>query len=256
MLDTHYHLDQLDDETLHRLMEEAAEIRNIIAPATGLHSLERLLRIKNQYNERVEIGAGIHPEREMNGEIREEKKNIIQWIKENPSKIRAIGEVGLPYYSLENKQPNAIPEIAWEILYDFLAVVSKLKLPVILHAVHTMAQPCLEAVKQHNIEKAVFHWLKAPDEVVHQIVDSGYYISVTPEVVYRERDQHLVRLVPIEQLLLETDGPYPHQGIYEGKLTHPLWIRDSIQAIAGIHGKLEEEIEQVTTQNALRFFFS
>ena len=77
-----------------------------------------------------------------------------------------------------------------------LALAARYDLPVALHAPHGAAVGALEALKRHGIERAVFHWHKAPAEVTRAIVDAGYFVSVTPEVVYRERDRDLVERVP------------------------------------------------------------
>src|SRR5439155_30982 len=80
-----------------------------------------------------------------------------------------------------------------------LALASRWDLPVALHAPHGAAVGALEALKRHQIERAVFHWHKAPAEVTRAIVDAGYLISVSPEVVYRERDREMVAAVPLDE---------------------------------------------------------
>src|SRR3989442_15477060 len=86
-----------------------------------------------------------------------------------------------------------------------LRLASRWDLPVALHAPHGAAVGALGALRAHGIERAVFHWHKAPADVTRAIVDAGYYVSVTPEVVYRERDRELVARVPLEALLVESD---------------------------------------------------
>lgn len=252
MIDTHYHLDQLKTEELRDLLLE--DLEWVVAPSMGYDSLMRLLAIKEKANDKVRVAAGFHPERPLTVDVRREVDRLLQWVESHSEDICAIGEIGLPYYSLEKKSPQEIPAMYWEILDDFLEVANTHKLPVILHAVHAMAEPCLQACQRKGIEKAVFHWLKAPEEVVKKIVRQGYHVSVTPEVCERERDQQLVRNVPISQLLLETDGPWELQGKYKGKLPRPAWILDSIHTIAEIVGSSVEEVKEKTEQNARSFF--
>ena len=95
---------------------------------------------------------------------------------------------------------------AW--LDRMLALAARYDLAVVLHAPHGAAVGALEALGRHGIERAVFHWHKAPAEVTRAIVDAGYFVSVTPEVVYRERDRDLVERVPLESLLVESDAPW------------------------------------------------
>jgi TatD DNase family protein len=81
----------------------------------------------------------------------------------------------------------------------------------------------LEALKRHRIERAVFHWHKAPIDVTRAIVDAGYFVSVTPEVVYRERDRELVEQVPMTSLVVESDAPWKYEGEFGGSPSGP-WV--------------------------------
>ncbi len=104
-----------------------------------------------------------------------------------------------------------------------LALAARYDLAVVLHAPHGAAVGALEALKRHGIERAVFHWHKAPAEVTRAIVDAGYFVSVTPEVVYRERDRDLVELVPLESLLVESDAPWQYGGEFTSLPSGP-WL--------------------------------
>src|SRR5207244_12086677 len=85
-----------------------------------------------------------------------------------------------------------------------LRLASRWDLPVALHAPHGAAVGALGALRAHGIERAVFHWHKAPADVTQAIVDAGYYVSVTPEVVYRDRARELVAQVPLDAVLVES----------------------------------------------------
>jgi TatD DNase family protein len=102
-----------------------------------------------------------------------------------------------------------------------LDLAMRWNLPVALHAPHGAAADALEALKDHGIEHAVFHWHKAPAAVTRAIVDAGYLVSVTPDVVSRDRDRDLVTGVPLESLLVESDGPWPYGGEFEGLESGP-----------------------------------
>ena len=81
----------------------------------------------------------------------------------------------------------------------------------------------LHALKAKGVERAVFHWHKSPLDVTRAILDAGYLVSVTPEVVYRERDRELVEAVPLESLLVESDGPWPYGGSSRAWRRAPGW---------------------------------
>ena len=96
-----------------------------------------------------------------------------------------------------------------------------------LHAPHGVAGDALQALRHHRIERAVFHWHKATAEVTHAIVDAGYFVSVTPDVVYRERDREMVAGVPLDALLVESDGPWQYGGEFEGTESGP-WLASRV----------------------------
>src|SRR5215510_3300335 len=120
----------------------------------------------------------------------------------NHSRLVALGEIGLPWYCL-GQSPDAAEVLVRGRgrLRRLLDLATRYDLAVILHAPHGAAATALEALKRRGIERAVFHWHKAPAEVTREIIDAGYFVSVTPEVVYRDRDRELVEAVPIESLL-------------------------------------------------------
>ncbi|WP_050946914.1 TatD family hydrolase [Parageobacillus thermoglucosidasius] len=82
------------------------------------------------------------------------------------------------------------------------------------------------------IKKAHFHWLKAEPTLIEEIAACGFFISVTPEVCYRQRDRKLLSHVPIGQLLLETDGPWPFAGPFADVSTTPLLLCHSLREVS------------------------
>ncbi|MFP7485239.1 TatD family hydrolase [Priestia filamentosa] len=79
--------------------------------------------------------------------------------------------------------------------------------------------------KHIRLRKRIFTGLNKGDEQTTQhIINAGYYVSVTPEVCYRKRDQELVKRIPLSQLLLETDGPWPFQERFAHCETSPLLL--------------------------------
>jgi TatD DNase family protein len=90
--------------------------------------------------------------------------------------------------------------------------------------------------------------------VTRAIVDHGYYISVTPEACYRQRDRELVAAVPLANLLVETDGPWPYGGEFEGRLTEPAFLGRLIEEIALIKGGTRHDVEDQVTHNTRAVF--
>ena len=151
-------------------------------------------------------------------------ERVEQQVGEHHGHIVGIGEIGLPWYSLSGAaDPASLMTLGRARLDRMLALAARYDLPVALHAPHGAAVGALEALKRHRIERAVFHWHKAPPEVTREIIDAGFFVSVTPEVVYRERDRELVARVPIESLLVESDAPWRYDGEFASLSSGP-WL--------------------------------
>ena len=135
-----------------------------------------------------------------------------------------------------------------------LALAARYDLPVALHAPHGAAVGALEALKRHRIERAVFHWHKAPAEVTRQIVDAGYFVSVTPEVVYRERDRELVLQVPLGSLLVESDAPWKYGGEFATLSSGPWLAARVAEEVAKLKQLPVDDTMLELTSNTCRLF--
>jgi TatD DNase family protein len=171
------------------------------------------------------------------------------------TRIVAVGEIGLPWYSLEGASDAAsLMTRGHARLERLLAVAARYDLAVALHAPHGAAVGAFEALKRHRIERAVFHWHKAPAEVTRAIVDAGYFISVTPEVVYRERDRELVEQVPIGSLLVESDAPWKYGGEFADGPSGP-WVAARVaEEVAKLKRLPVEDTMNELSSNTCRLF--
>jgi TatD DNase family protein len=85
-------------------------------------------------------------------------------------------------------------------------------------------------------------------------VDAGYFVSVTPEVVYRDRDRELVELVPLESLLVETDAPWPYRGEFEGLASGPWLAARVAEEVAKLKRLPVEDVMFRLSTNTCRLF--
>ncbi|MDQ0337950.1 TatD DNase family protein [Caldalkalibacillus uzonensis] len=236
-IDAHLHLDQYllryGKEKLHDMINhwQLAGVRSVVAVSTDLASAYRTLELKHSYPDFVFAAVGYHPEQPLPTE--KELCELFSLVRQERRWVAAFGEVGLPHYTL-NKMGHPLLEGYTELLRLFLQHSQMFDLPVLLHAVHDKVQPVFELLQEENVSKAHFHWLKAPQEMIQKIVKAGYYVSVTPEVCYRKRDQRLVELVPKKNLVVETDGPWPFAGPFEGQETTPLLLQPVVEKVADI----------------------
>ncbi|HET7580317.1 MAG TPA: TatD family hydrolase [Bacillales bacterium] len=253
MLDAHLHLDRYPQWQLDQLIDEwqKAGIQGVVAVSTDLASSYRTLELKQRYPDFVYAAVGHHPEQAPPDEA--DGNELFALMACERDQLAAVGEVGLPHYTTEQMEPGNF-EKHWEWLVSFIKTAKRLHLPLALHAVHEHTQPVLDLLLAHKIEHAHFHWLKTDPATLKKVFDSGYYMSLTPEVCYRERDRKLAELAPLEQLMVETDGPWPFSGPFEGKQTTPEFVAEVMKSIAEIKDTTFTEIVEQTTKNTKKVY--
>lgn len=109
-------------------------------------------------------------------------------------------------------------------------------------------------LEKHSVKKAHFHWFKGDSKTITRMIHNGYFISVTPDILYEQEIQQLVELYPLEAIMVETDGPWPFEGPFQDKRTHPSMIHQSIQAIADIKKRSVNHIYQQIYKNTMEFY--
>jgi TatD DNase family protein len=182
-------------------------------------------------------------------------ERVEQQVREHHGHIVGIGEIGLPWYSLSGAaDPASLMTLGRARLDRMLALAARYDLPVALHAPHGAAVGALEALKRHRIERAVFHWHKASAEVTREIVDAGFFVSVTPEVVYRERDRELVARVPIESLLVESDAPWKYDGEFASLSSGPWLAARVAEEVAKLKRLPVDDAMYTLSANTCRLF--
>lgn len=256
-IDAHIHLDMYTETAATTLLAELAEshIEGLIAVSRHLDSCKATERLLKQAPEQVFAAYGYHPEQELPTE--DQLNDLIEWIREHSSRMIAVGEIGLPYYmrleaEAEGRVFELTPYIA--LLESFLKLAASLDKPVVLHAVYEDADIVCDLLEKHSIKKAHFHWFKGSRSTVERMIQAGYFISITPDVLYEEEIRTLVRDYPIALLMVETDGPWPFEGPFEGQQTHPRMIHAVIEQIALLKGLPVEEATLTLLNNTKQFY--
>lgn len=241
MIDAHIHIDQYSDKDIQDMMAQNIQC---IAVATDLKSCYRLLALKN---ENIHIALGYHPEQLID---KNEVEEILRLIDTHHHEIVAIGEVGLPHYLMRQDQSIKLQPYI-DILEAFMHKARAYQLPVILHAVYDDARIVMELLREYQIQKAHFHWFKADKEVFEEVLNSDYMVSVTPDILWNVKTRRVAQAFPLHRLMIETDGPWPHEG-FEAK--------EIKMQLSAIIKELElfypnaENIESIMTYNTKAFY--
>ncbi|MEK4537804.1 TatD family hydrolase [Peribacillus sp. FSL K6-1552] len=252
IIDSHIHLDRYDESKQKQILTdmEKAQVESLLSVSMNLTSSIKNYQLSIK-DSRIKPAFGFHPEQSIPSE--EEVNDLLSWMREHRHNMFAVGEVGLPYY-LRQENPSIDTSEYIEILDRFLAFAKEFEKPVILHAVYDDAPVVCDLLEKNQITKAHFHWFKGDIQTVERMVKNGYHISITPDVCYEEEIQELVSVYPLKQMMLETDGPWPFEGVFKEEWTHPGMMHDSARQIASIKNLPIEIVYQTLYQNTKDFY--
>jgi len=239
LVDSHAHLEELDD--LPESLEEAkaAGICGIIAVGMDIESNKRVLKITAANSQFVYAALGYHP-----WEIKEEEVEAnLSFIRDHIEEGVALGEIGLDYKIKVKK------ELQWKVFEELLDIALESNKPVIIHCRYSHRR-AFEVVGEKKIKRAVFHWYSGPVDLLDKIMSMGYFISATPALVYSPPHQEAIRRAPLERILLETDTPVS----YQGKESRPKDVWISLEQVARLKKLDPNIVSEQTTTHASQFF--
>ncbi|WP_439020808.1 TatD family hydrolase [Bacillus thuringiensis] len=248
-IDSHIHVDQYEDEEKRRLLidvENGKEIQGLIAVSMNYQSCLETLSLAKRYPF-VHPAIGFHPEQPIH---KEECEKIYKLIEDHVEDIVAIGEVGLPYY-LRNEDEHVAINSYISVLQQFVELASKYDLPIILHAVYEDADIVCDLLEKYKVSRAHFHWFKGSETTMKRMMRNGYYISITPDVLYKEKIKKVVSYYPLEYMMVETDGPWKFQ---ENVMTHPRMIREVLKEISVIKNISVDKVAETIYENTIQFY--
>lgn len=248
-IDSHIHLDQYTKEEQAKLIDDVKrmkEIEGLIAVSMDYNSCQQTLSLAKQHAV-VHTALGFHPEQIIN---KQECEQIYKLIEENAHRIVAVGEVGLPYYLRQENKDIALQSYV-EVVERFVVLAKKYDLPIVLHAVYEDADIVCDLLEQYEIRRAHFHWFKGSQKTMERMIQNGYYISITPDVMQKEKIRKIVSFYPLEYMMVETDGPWEFQ---EDEMTHPVMIKEVLAEISCIKQVPIEEIAEQIYQNTYQFY--
>jgi len=267
LTDTHCHLDyhkyNADRADVIQHAKDAGLVR-ILVP--GLHHKSSKEAVKlAESNSMVYAAVGFHPTDldKFNPQTFEEVKKLA-----SHPKVIAIGEIGIDYYWVKEPEKRAFQR---EVLKQHLQFAKEAGKPVVLHMREEDDAWFGEAsVDLLNIlaewqgglsgrlaeQPGVLHSFNSTLETAQKALALNFYLGITGPVTYpsAEKKREVVSQLPLERLLIETDGPYLTPAPHRGKRNEPAYVVHIADKIAEIHSKSPAEIAEITTANAARLF--
>jgi TatD DNase family protein len=257
MIDAHIHLEMYAEEDQEKILQllNANRVQSLISVSMHLDSSKRTLDLARKNPGVVHPCFGFHPEQPILEE--HEIIELFDWITAHKDVMVAIGEVGLPYYTKMAFKAKGLPfdlGAYIRLLDRFVALAKQLDKPIVLHTVYEDAKLACDVLEKHGHTKAHFHWFKGPEETIKRMIANGYYISITPDVIYESEIQQLVERYPLERMMVETDGPWPFEGPFAGQTTSPSMMAYSIEKIAEIKKRPPQEVHALLLENTKNFY--
>ena len=246
MIDVHCHLENKDyEKDRDQVVENCKkEMRAIITSCTHPKNLDLSLQVVDKYRGFVFLTAGLHPIY-IPEFSEQDKENYFAQLEKNKEKLVGIGECGLDYHlvkegELREKQRN--------FFLDHIKLAKKLNLPLVVHS-RKAEKECLEILGQEKPKKVLLHFF-SDQKLGEKVAEAEYFVSINTAILKSKGIRQILKKLGVRRVMTETDSPW--MGF--GKRNTPLAVKKVIDKIAQLQKKEPEEVDKITTNNAIRFF--
>jgi len=246
LFETHSHLNfpQFADD-LPEVVKRAGEagVSEILVVGTDWEGTRRAIQLAHQY--KLSASVGVHPSdaESAPGELSGLKRLA------RDERVVAVGETGLDFACPADREKQAV------LFRALLGLAADLGLPVIIHS-RGAAVETLEILRESGPVKGVWHCFSGDESLARKVLDLGLFISFTANITYPKNAglRSVVRAVPLNRMLLETDCPFlPPEG-KRGRRNEPAWLPVLAGAIAAIKEVGLEEVAETTFNNSRDLF--
>lgn len=252
LIETHCHLDYLKDQPLEAVLDQAATVgvERIVTIAVSPDNLDTVRELAERWP-RVWCTQGVHPHQAVEYDDAAEAR--IRTALDH-TRVLAVGEIGLDYYYEHSER--AVQQVAFE---RQLQLAVDHALPVVIHTREADAdtRAILADFVDRMPRKGVIHSFTSGPELAEYCLDAGFCLGFNGICTFNKAEnvRDVVRLTPLEQLLLETDSPYLTPVPYRGRENAPFYLPFVAEKIAEIKAVSVEQVLEQCYRNSLRLFF-
>ena len=251
IIDTHAHLDdeQYEEDreiVINRAADEGVEM--IINMGADIASSYKAVKLALSHDI-IYAAVGIHPE-EAEGMLEKDKYILSELVSDN-EKVLAIGEIGLDYhFRTDNK------EIQKKVFIEQLDIARQMHVPVSIHARDAHGDLMQILKKEGRGMRGVIHCYSGSVEMAKELFKMGWYIGADGPLTFKNSAKlpEVIKMMPLERLLIETDSPYLAPVPNRGKRNEPSFVQYVAQKAAEIRNMEYAQIAQITTNNARTLF--
>ena len=253
MIDSHCHLDHEPlfenlDEVLKR--SKNVGIKKILTICTTLKSFENIIKIINK-DDIIYGTFGIHPHETSNNIVK--KNEIIQNVNRY-KKIIGIGETGLDFYYNNSDKKSQIRSFE-----EHIKASIDMNIPLIVHSrnAENETYDILKSFNNYNI-KILMHCFTGSEKFAKKLLSLNAFFSASGIITFKNSAdlQNTFKLLPIENLLIETDSPFLAPVPNRGRKNEPSFIKFTAEKLAKIKNLSNQELIDKTTQNFNKLFLN
>lgn len=246
LTDTHAHLcDPVFDDDRSEVLRRAysAGISSVISVSETLDDARKNISLADNHPE-VLPAAGLYP----TVLDLDQAVMVETFIRENRSRLSAIGEVGLDYWKVQDEPGR---ELQREIFSRFIALSGELDIPLNVHS-RSAGRHVIEMLLNAGAVRVQLHAFDGRSAAALPAVEAGYFFSIPPSIVRSRQKQKLVKQLPLSSILLETDSPV--LGAETDMRNEPANLIVALKAVAEIKEITEDEVREAATQNFKRLY--
>lgn len=255
MIDTHSHLfcEEFDEDRAEVVNRARVHgVGKVVMPNIDSQSAARLLDMCREYPGYCYPAMGVHPTSVTDANLQQELQIVRQYLESMPGTFVAIGEIGLDLYwdrtFLKEQLAVLSAQLDWALEFD---------LPVIIHCREAWDElfACMESYKNTKL-KGVFHsFTGTAAQAAEALKYTGFCFGVNGVVTFKKSAlPEVLRQIPVERILLETDSPYLAPVPNRGKRNESAFVPLVLHKLAEIYGRTDGEIEKITDKNASELF--
>lgn len=246
MIDSHCHLEMFENKEEIIRRAQQAGVNTIITISSDPESIDESIKIAEEHPS-VYAAIGIHPH-----EATKLDEKILQDIfsKSRHPKVIAIGEIGLDYHYKHS--PRDVQIRAFELQ---LSLAKEIGLPVVVHSREAF-EDTFSILKESGIKNGVMHCYSGNLSQAKKFIELGFFISISGVVTFKNASKikEVASYVPDDNLIIETDAPYLAPEPMRGKKNEPAFLTYIAEELAKLRGVTLEDIDRITTVNAMRLF--
>jgi TatD DNase family protein len=246
MIDVHCHLEHEKFRNNKDIIQSfRKDLKAIITSSPHPKDFEYTLNLKKEFEGFVFACVGLHPE--YIEEFSEETlDNFEEFVKSNKNDIVSIGEIGLDYFWVKDEKLREKQRWLFEKLIEFAKSVSK---PITVH-IRDAYEDALKILESIDYQKVHLHMFGG-HKFLDKVISNEWKISVGPILLRSKTHKKIVKKLPLERIMLETDSPWIK---IDGKESMPTDVRFVAEKIAEVKNVSLEEVERKTDENAISLF--